>query len=299
MEKGLMRFEANISLKPATDTTDRLPSYKVEVKNLNSFKALRNAIDFEIKRQSEILDQNKTPAQETRGWDDVKNRTYAQREKENAHDYRYFPDPDLTPMTWMKSLEPQLRATMPELPWVKRARYQQDYGLSSYDAHVLTLDKNVANFFENTLAQVPEDSVKIIVKKIVNWLTVEVGRLVNEHQIPLQDSKLQPNHLLTIVQKIESSLLSNTNAKILLSELFLNGGDPESIIQSQNLAQVTDQTAVHAAIQKVLTEQAKAVAEYKSGKTTVIQFLIGMTMKELKGKGDASSIRALIEKVLK
>lgn len=298
MEKGLMRFEANISLKPASDTTDKLPSYKVEVKNLNSFKALRDAIEYEVKRQAELLNQNKIPAQETRGWDDAKNRTYAQREKENAHDYRYFPDPDLTPMTWMKSLEPQLLATLPELPWAKRARYQQDYGLSAYDAHVLTLDKNVATFFEDILAQVPEDFVKTIVKKIANWLTVEVGRLVNEHQLPLQDSKLQPNHILTIVQQIESSRLSNTNAKILLSELFLNGGDPESIIQSQNLAQVTDQSVVHAAIQKVLNEQAKAVAEYKSGKHTVLQFLIGMTMRELKGKGDTQTIQTILQNEL-
>ena len=298
MEKGLMRFEANISLKPTSDTSDNLPAYKVEVKNLNSFKALRDAIEYEIKRQAELLDQNKTPAQETRGWDDIRGRTCTQREKENAHDYRYFPDPDLTPMTWMKSLEAQLLATLPELPWAKRARYQQDYGLSPYDAHVLTLDKNVASFFEETLALAPQDSVKTIVKKIANWLTVEVGRLVNEHQLSLHSSKLAPSHLLNIVQQIEKARLSNTNAKILLTELFLHGGDPEEIIQSQNLAQVTDQAVVHAAIQKILTEQPKAVAEYKAGKVTVLQFLIGMTMRELKGKGDTQTIRQLLEESL-
>lgn len=299
MEKGLMRFEANISLRKETDPANSLPNYKVEVKNLNSFKALREAIEYEIKRHADMLDKGQTPAQETLGWDDAKGKTYSQREKENAHDYRYFPDPDITPMTWMKSEEQKLRDELPELPWQKKQRYQEVLGLSVYDAHVLTLDKNVAFFYDEIVTLIPQDmDVKTLVKKCSNWITVECARISNESEISLDHSKLTPQELLEVVKLIESNKLSNTNAKIVVEELYKNGGTAQAIVKEKNLEQVNDSAAVETAVAKVIAEQSKAVADYKSGKTTVLQFLVGMTMKELKGKGDSSVIKEILEKQL-
>lgn len=300
MEKGLMRFEANISVKPASDTSDALPNFKVEVKNLNSFKALRDSIDYEIQRQSEMLDRGEQPTQETRGWDDAKNQTYSQREKENAHDYRYFPDPDITPMNWMKAEEARIKSAMPELPWDKKSRYQSEYTLSAYDAHVLTIEKETASFFEKTVFLLPQDKdVKSLVKKVSNWITVEAARLANETGITLTNSKLTPQNVADLVIAVDANRLSNTNAKVLMEELFTLGGEVEKVIEAKGLAQITDNSVVESAVATVIAAQPKAVADYKGGKTTVIQFLVGMVMKELKGKGDTNVIKTLLEAKLK
>lgn len=299
MEKGLMRFEANISLRKQTDPMDYLPNYKVEVKNLNSFKALREAIEYEIKRHAQLLDNGQTPAQETRGWDDAKGQTYAQREKENAHDYRYFPDPDITPMTWMQQRQPELLKQLPELPWQKKNRYQTELGLSAYDAHVLTLEKQTAFWFEKAIACIPSNrDTKAVAKKLSNWVTVECARIANQTQQPLHRSKLEPHELVAVVISLEDNKLSNTNAKLVVEELYLQGGKAAEVIKAKGLEQVDDPSLVEASVNKVLSEQPKAVTDYKGGKTTVIMFLIGMVMKELKGKGNTENIKQIIEKQL-
>ena len=299
MEKGLMRFEANISLKKETDPQGYLPNYKVEVKNLNSFKALREAIEYEITRQTQMLENGQTPAQETRGWDEVKCQTYPQREKENAHDYRYFPDPDITPMTWMKTQEQRLRDELPELPWRKRSRYQEELGLSSYDAHVLTLEADTAKWFDDAVRHIPsEKNQKVYAKKLANWVTVECARIANTTGTPLHESKLLARELIYVIALLEENKLSNTNAKIVIEELFTKGGKARDIIQSKGLEQLNDDTIIEATVAKVIEAQLKAVADYKSGKTTALQFLIGMTMKELKGKGNTDKIKRILEKQL-
>ncbi len=300
MEKGSMRFEANISvLKTDEDITDKiledreLPKFKVEVKNLNSFKALSGAVRYETKEQGETLDAGKIPSQETKGWDDIKQKTVSQREKEDAHDYRYFPDPDISPMLWMEPTKNDLLKSLPELPWEKKKRFMEDLGLSDYDASLLTDDQAFAAFFECGLAK-----NKAHAKKLSNWLLGEFLRLKNIHGTTLDQVKFTAADIAEIIELVDAQKVSSTNAKVIFEELFLNGGHPAKIMTDKGLEQITDTAAVETVVKKVINEQPKAVADYKGGKTTVIQFLIGMVMKELKGKGTVETIREYLEKNL-
>jgi aspartyl-tRNA(Asn)/glutamyl-tRNA(Gln) amidotransferase subunit B len=306
MDKGSMRFEANTSaFKSDKDFSNELieekdlPKYKVEVKNLNSFKALTGAIKYEFKRQTEQLEEGKIPAQETCGWDDIKQKTYSQRDKEDAHDYRYFPDPDISPMNWMKQEEEKLKAEMPELPWQKKHKYISEYGLSDYDASLLTNEKEVAAYFESGIQKISETTkTRELAKKLTNWINGELARLRNEHNTSISQLKFTASDILEIINLIESGKVSGTNAKIVFEELFTNGGEPSKILIDKGLEQSTDSKASEEAVRKVIAEQPKAVTDYKNGKVTVIQFLIGMAMKELKGKGNTEEIKALLEKNL-
>jgi aspartyl-tRNA(Asn)/glutamyl-tRNA(Gln) amidotransferase subunit B len=303
MDKGSMRFEANISLKLTDDDISNkiledseLPKYKIEVKNLNSFKALSGSVKHEVKSQAEILDSGAIPPQETKGWDDIKQKTYSQREKEDAHDYRYFPDPDISPMNWMKNEEARLKSELPELPWDKKARYISDLGLSDYDASLLIEDKNLAAYFEQGLQST--NDLKYIAKKLTNWINGELARLRNEHSLDIQQVKVKPSQILEIIALVDSQKVSGTNAKVLFETVFTNGGDVATIVKEKGLEQIQDTAAVETAVKKVLEDQPKAVADYKGGKETVIMFLIGMVMKELKGKGNTEEIKEIIKKII-
>ncbi len=304
MDKGSMRFEANISLKETSeDISDKiledsdLPKYKIEVKNLNSFKALAGAVRYETKAQAEILDAGKIPPQETKGWDDIKQRTVSQREKEDAHDYRYFPDPDISPMDWMPQSEVQLKSSLPELPWQKKSRYMTDYGLSDYDASLLTDDQATTVYFETGMAEAQGDA-KQIAKKLTNWINGELARLRNETSTHITQVKVTPAHILEIIALVDAQKVSGTNAKIVFEEIFTNRGEIATIVKDKGLEQIQDTGAVETAVKKIIEEQPKAVADYKGGKETVIMFLIGMVMKELKGKGNTEEIKEVLKKQL-
>ncbi|MDQ3099507.1 MAG: Asp-tRNA(Asn)/Glu-tRNA(Gln) amidotransferase subunit GatB [bacterium] len=296
MDKGSMRFEANISvLKTDTDIKDtllddsELPKFKIEVKNLNSFKSLSGAVRYETKEQAEILESGKIPKQETKGFDDIKQKTVTQREKEDAHDYRYFPDPDISPMLWMHPRKNELLKELPELPWQKKQRFVSDLELSEYDASLLTDDQSLAAFFELGL-----EKNKAHAKKLANWLTGEYYRLQNIQAIPISQLKFTASNIVEIIELVDSQKVSSTNAKIIFEELFTNGGNASKIMSDKGLEQITDAGAVETAVKKVIAEQPKAVEDYRAGKETVIQFLIGMVMKELKGKGNTEEIKTLL-----
>lgn len=301
MDKGSMRFEANISvLKTDKDISNtilddsELPDFKVEVKNLNSFKSLSGAVRYETKDQSEILESGKIPKQETKGFDDIKQKTVTQREKEDAHDYRYFPDPDISPMLWMHPLKNELLKSLPELPWQKKQRFISEFGLSDYDASLLTEDIELAHFYEAGL-----ETNKSYAKKLANWLTGEYYRLQNIHSVPIKSLKFSANDIIDIIELVDTQKVSSTNAKIIFEELFTNGGKASTIMKAKGLEQITDTAALETAVKKVISDQTKAVADYKSGKETVIMFLIGMVMKELKGKGNTEEIKNLLVSNLK
>jgi aspartyl-tRNA(Asn)/glutamyl-tRNA(Gln) amidotransferase subunit B len=296
MDKGSMRFEANISLsdKQIGDTIkdDEFPPYKIEIKNINSFKALGGGITYEVKSQAELLDKGKIPPQETKGWDDIKQKTYTQREKEDAHDYRYFPDPDISPMNWMHENEAQIKADMPELPWAKKTRYTTELGLSEYDAALLTDDINIAKFFEHGLAA---ENGKAIAKKLTNWINGELARLRNIHQTEWSEMKLSALQIVDLIKLVDAGSVSSTNAKVIFEEMYVTGGSPTTIMKQKGLEQVQDSVAVQTAVKKVISQQPKAVEDYRKGKETVIQFLIGMAMKELKGKGNTDELAKLFK----
>lgn len=297
MDKGSMRFEANISvLQIEKDISgmyledSQLPKFKVEVKNLNSFKSLAGAVRYEIENQSQILESGKVPRQETKGFDDIKQKTYTQREKEDAHDYRYFPDPDISPMLWMHPLKNDLLKALPELPWEKKQRFMGDFGLSEYDASLLTENYELATFFE--------DGVKAnatVAKKLANWLTGEYYRLQNIRAVPVSELKFKAADIIELIELVDSNKVSSTNAKVIFEILFTKGGNASTIISDKGLEQITNPETVNSAVIKVLSEQSKAVADYKSGKETVLQFLVGMVMKELQGKGNTEEIRQRIK----
>lgn len=244
MEKGSMRLEPSISL--TTDGT--LPNYRVELKNINSFRFARKAIEFEIKRQTEILDKGEKPTQQTRGWDDVKGITYSQREKEEAHDYRYFPEPDIPPVHLTQTQVSEIKKLIPELPLEKAQRYQSELNLSAYDANLLSEDKATAIFFETAI----ETGKEVPVKEIANWII---------------------NKKVDVVSELPAQLIAKIHAA-------------KSTIQ-------VDEADLDKAIDQVISENAKAVADYKSGKVQVLGFLIGMTLRKIKAD------RKLVEEKLK
>lgn len=258
MEKGEMRLEPNISLSSRSDlkspiTMDQLPNYKVEVKNINSFKFVEKAVDYEIDRQQEILDKNETPAQETRGWNEDKQKTFSQRSKEEAHDYRYFPEPDIPPIVTPESQIERLRKEVPELQNEKSHRFSKEYNLPEYDAEILTRERDLADYFEEAVKLAKEKDIKP--KAVANYI---------------------------INKKIDTQKVSPTDLI-------------KQISAASQVAQV-DEKELEKIISEVISENEKAVAEYKAGKETVIMFLLGQTMKKIGKKVDANQIK---EKLIK
>ncbi len=279
MEKGAMRFEANISLRPRGTT--ELSDTRVEIKNLNSFRAMLHAVEYEIARQAEIWRAGGRVLQETMGWDDVRNVTVTQRSKEEAHDYRYFPEPDLPRLHVTREWVEEIRARLPELPDAKRERYVHRLELTPYDAEVITADKDTAVYFERAVAL--GQARQVTPKQIANWLTSEIfGRLTGD----LAELPVTPEQLVGLLARISDKTISTTIAKTVLDEMLTTGKDADTIIAAKNLAQIQDRSAIEAAADKVLAENAQAVADYRAGKETILKFLVGQLMKATRGKAN-------------
>jgi len=281
MDAGSMRIEGNISLRPAGSTTF---GTKVEVKNLNSFRSLEHALEFEVARHSGALDRGEALRQETRGWDEEAGRTIVQRSKEEANDYRYFPEPDLPPLRPDESWVAEIRARLPELPSAKRARYVDELGLSDYDAGVITADAALAAYYEEVVA------TGIDAKKAANWVTGELSRLLNQHAadgLRADEVALRPDGLAELIREVEAGLVSSTNAKTVLATAFESGESPRDIIAREGLGQVSDTSAIDAEIDAILAEFPDQVAEYRGGKPAVFGFLVGQVMKRTAGRADA------------
>lgn len=289
MEEGSLRCDANISVRPAGSTEF---GTKTEIKNMNSFKALQRAVDYEIKRQIEVLEDGGQVVQETRTWDEAKGVTVSMRSKEEAHDYRYFPDPDLVPVVLDEQWIKEVKDSLPELPDSRKARYVEQYGLPAYDAMVLTLTKAMSDFFEEVLDYYPQP------KEVSNWMMGDFSRLLNARQIEVTESKVSPAQLAELLKLIDKGTISGKIAKTVLEEMVDTGKNPAQIVEEKGLVQISDSAELEKIIDEVLANNPKSVEDYRAGKTKAMGFLVGQTMKATKGKANPEMVNKLLREKL-
>ena len=290
MEKGQMRCDVNISLRPIGRKEF---GTKVEIKNLNSFRAAHRAIQYEIKRQLIELENGNAIEQDTRGWNDDLGETIVQRTKENANDYRYFPEPDLLPVRFSQDEIDSIRKNLPELPRHKRKRYVAELSLTEYDAQVLTSEKKYAEYFEKAIVNAPE-----LAKNVANLFASELLRLLGETSSSLEDCKIQPESLTSLAKLIVNSTINSKTAKQVFAEMFETGKSPEVIVKEKNLVQVTDENAILTVVKEVIEQNSEQVRQYREGKTAVLQYFVGQVMKRSKGKANPKIALELIKKSL-
>lgn len=285
MEEGSLRCDANISLRPVGQ---RELGTKTELKNMNSFRNVQRAIEYEQERQAGILQGGGSIQQATLRWDDARNATTVMRSKEEAHDYRYFPDPDLVSMHISRDWVNEICKTIPELPDQRKARYVETLGLPSYDAEVLTSNKAVADFFEATLTHINSP------KTASNWIMGELMAHLNEAGLEIGDSKIQPAGLGKLIGLIEAGTISTKIAKTVFEEMFASGADPQSIIEEKGLVQISDEGELAKIVEEVLANNEKAVADYRSGNAKALGAVVGQVMKATKGKANPQVVNKLI-----
>lgn len=288
MEKGQMRFELNMSLRKTGEM--ELPKYKVEVKNIGSISVLEKVITYEYNRQQEILEKGEVPVQETRGLRDLSGVTYSQRVKEEANDYRYFPEPDIPPIIYTEKEIQELRETLGELPTEKKTRYMNDFGVDAALAETLTATKAKAEWFEKAIEGVEDKELIVAVGK---WFVGEVVALMKASKSKLSQLKIQPTQLVTLIQLLKSSKISAPSAKQVVAAMFESGIDPETYIQENGLEMVNDESAIQAIVEKVVASNPKVVADMQKN-PNAYKFLIGQAMKELQGKANPQQVDKLI-----
>ena len=289
MEKGQMRCDVNISIRPPHQ---RRLGEKVEIKNLNSFRAVHRALVYEIERQAIELDEGGTIRQETRGWDDVAGVTSVQRTKEDAHDYRYFPEPDLMPMEIGRTWIDEIAAVLPEAPAERRQRLVRDYGLTEYDAAVLTAEKRLADYFEAAAVDCPNP------KAAANWIITELAGALAAAGRDLADCPIEPTAIGELVAVIEDGTISGKIAKDVFADMLATGNTPKAIIEAKGLRQVSDGGAIEAFVRQAMDENPHAVAEYRQGKTKALQFLVGQVMRFSRGKANPKLVVASLKSKL-
>jgi aspartyl-tRNA(Asn)/glutamyl-tRNA(Gln) amidotransferase subunit B len=290
MEKGALRFEANVSVRPAGSQELRT---RTEIKNLNSFRALTRASAFEIRRQIQLYEQGDGVVQETLGWDEVKEVTVSQRSKEEAHDYRYFPEPDLPPLEISRLLVEQIKAHLPELPEAKSQRFVQEFGVTIKEAKFLASDKALADYFEKTVS-----ASRSTAKVINNWLTGEFLRYANELGLDLEQLPVLPEALAELVDLVTGKTINDNSAKLVLKEMFATGKSPKAIVETKNLALVTDESYLEQVVAQILKDNPNEVASYLAGKETVFQWMMGQVARVTKGKADPGIARQLLLQAL-
>ena len=293
LEEGSFRCDANVSVmrKGATQYGTRC-----EIKNMNSFRFLKQAVEFEVARQVELVESGGQVVQETRLFDPQRGETRAMRSKEEAHDYRYFPEPDLPPVLVDEALVARMRAEIPELPRARAARYQEALGLSAHDAGLLTADRALADLFDRTLeayGKTPEAA-----KKVANWLGGEAARLANETGLAPADWKLDAPKLASLLRLVDQGTIGGPGAKQVFEETFRTGAEPEAVVRAKGLAQVSDEGAIEGIVDRVLAASAAEVERYRAGNKKLIGFFVGQVMKEMKGKGNPGVVNALLKKKL-
>ena len=293
MEKGQMRVEVNISVGKNGER-----GTKVEIKNLNSFKVVGDAVKYEIERQSELLEKSEKIVQETRGWDDVKKRTVSQRLKEESHDYRYFPEPDLPPMDLKEFDLESLKIEIPELPAEKRKRFIKEYGLSEGQVEALIEDRGMAKFFEESVSESEAEEGEKNIKLFFNYLTSDLRGLMVEQKIAFDELKITPENFADLIVLIAKGDLSSRMAKDILKEMSLTGLDPNKIIEKGGLKQISGDDELRPTLEKIVKENPEAILNYKNGKETALQFLIGQAMAKLKGRGNPDALKKILEKLI-
>lgn len=289
MQEGSLRCDANISLRPVGETKLGI---KAEIKNMNSIKALQKALEYEQDRQAGLLDKGEKVMQETRRWDDDKNISISMRNKELAHDYRYFPEPDLAPLVVDMGLIEKIRATIPELPHEKERRFIKEYGLPDYDAMVLTASKALAEFFEECLVGYNNP------KAVSNWVMGELLRLLNDKKLDIEYVKFPPTYLTELLKLVEDSTISGTAAKQVFEAMFESGKEPKVLVKEMGLEQINDEDAIFGIVRQIIEENPKSVEDYKEGKDRAMGFMVGQTMKASKGKGNPQVISKIIKNII-
>ena len=284
MEEGSFRCDANISIRPVG--SGELGA-KVEIKNVNSFRSVFRALKHEETRQRKLLESGQTIEQETRGWSDERGTTLSQRTKEYAADYRYFPEPDLPPILisrdWVKKIQTQI----PELPSAKKERYIEVLGLSEYDASVMIADKEATVLFETSLPFLSQSmNSKEAAKTVANWINVDLNRMKNEHKSSWNEIKIEPEELAKLVLLVDAGKISNSMAKAVFDEMFINGGDPNKISEDKGLSQINDTESIQNVVSEILLENPSAVEDYLDGKDSAVRFLVGQVMKKTKGQAN-------------
>jgi len=298
MEKGQMRVEANISI-----SKDSKLGTKVEIKNLNSFKVVEKGIEYEIERQKELLEKGERVIQETRGWDDAKSKTFSQREKEESHDYRYFPEPDLPSLKHTNSFIEEIRSEISELPQQKRERFKKEYNLNEKEIEVLIRNKALCYYFEEIVSELKKESLKgddfyKLIKLCANYLISDYqGLLVNK--ISLTESKsITSENFAKFINLIYKGDISSKIAKIVLLDMFKTGTDPSNVIKEKGLSQISDASEIEKVIAEVVKNNKKAVEDYRKGEENVFQFLIGQIMAKTKGKVNPQAARESLKRYL-
>ena len=290
MEEGNFRCDANISLRPrGTETLGT----KVEVKNMNSFKAVHDALLFEEKRQAEVLNAGGTIPQETRGWVDERGETVSQRSKEEANDYRYFPEPDLPPLQLSRAYVEEIRASLPEMPEARRLRFES-LGLSAHEAVTLTEARDRADYFEAVMARIKLEPVRSA-KLAANWVLGEVSRWLNTGDRNLRDLSVTPDRLAHLILMVEGGKVTGQVAKDVFEEMALSGKDATEIVEAAGLSQISGSDELSGIVAKAIAANPQAVADYRAGKATAIGYLIGQVMRETKSRANAQVVRQLIE----
>lgn len=296
MEKGQMRIEANISI-----SSSDVMGTKVEVKNINSFKAVHDAIEYETKRQEEVLESGGKVVQETRGWDDVHKKTVSQRLKEEAHDYRYFPEPDLPPLDMSKFDLKQIKLEIPELPAAKRQRFIKEFNLSPDQVEFLIANRAEAQFFEESISELAADDNKNLgekIKLLANYFTSDLRGLMTEKAAIVGELKIDPENFADLIELVYTSKINSRVAKDVLLKMFETGMDPLAIVEEGGLAQVSDEGKLKEVAQKTIEANPAAVADYKKGKSNALQFLVGKAMAQLKGSGNPQVLQEIFKRLI-
>ncbi|MDQ7833857.1 MAG: Asp-tRNA(Asn)/Glu-tRNA(Gln) amidotransferase subunit GatB [Humidesulfovibrio sp.] len=290
MEEGSFRCDANVSVRPFGQEAF---GTRAELKNLNSFKHVQKAIDYEVERQIDLVEDGEAVVQETRLYDANKGTTHSMRGKEEAHDYRYFPCPDLVPLVLEEAWLDQWKSELPELPKAREQRFISQYGLSADASEVLTSERDMAEYFEAAVAAFNEP------KKIANWLMTDILRELNQTGGRAADLKLTPQNLATLVRLVEQGAISAKSAKDILPELLETGAEPEALVKAKGLVQISDTSALEADVDAVLAENPKELADYRAGKTKLMGFFVGQIMRRTKGQANPAVVNQLLAEKLK
>jgi len=301
MEKGQMRVEVNISMSKG----EKLGT-KVEIKNLNSFKVVEKAVDFEIKRQEKVLEAGDKVVQETRGWHDKKEITFSQREKEEAHDYRYFPEPDLPPMHFDKDYIKEIELSMPELPEQKRERFKREYGLDDASVEFFVVNKDLSEYYEKVISEFEEwtaeeekgEAHKKVSRLIANYLISDIKGLLEGKEFIETEFKITPENFAEFIKMIYKNEISSKVAKMVLLEMFNIGGDPSDIVDNNNWRQMSDNSELEKIVKEIISKNPKAVEDYKNGKSASLQFLAGQAMAITRGTANPEIVLEILKKFL-
>ena len=289
LQEGSMRADVNLSIREAGAAEF---GTRTEMKNLNSFKAIARAIEGERERQIDLLESGEKVIQETRRWDDNKGESYAMRSKEDAQDYRYFPDPDLVPIEVDEAFLDRIREKQPEFREEKMARYKEEFDIPEYDIDIITGSKRMADLFEATVALGAQP------KKVSNWLMVETLRLLKENDMEPEDIRFSPEHLAALIAMADKKEINSSVAKEVFEEIFKNDVDPAKYVEEKGLKTVNDEGALRKTVEEVIANNPQSVQDYKSGKEKAIGFLVGQTMKAMKGKADPGMINKMLKELL-